>query len=169
MNNIINQGDILYVNVLKVDAHGIWVSWHEWSGLVRDVDLQWQRTKVDVASFAKVGDVLQVYVLRVAVELRQFAASIKHLHPENNPWRIPDIYACGAIFKGSVIQKCDYGDIILFETGATALCLTESVLPSELEIGVWLYFKVIEAIPEREQLICIPITVAHHALITPPT
>lgn len=103
----LQPGAIIDVVVSSVQEFGVLVKFEDKEGVVLVTNIYWDNDgaqKRMLESF-KAGQQLRVKVLGVAPE--QFWCSIKHLHPEEDPWWDPSIYVVGAVHEGVVTQMFD--------------------------------------------------------------
>lgn len=105
----LREGSIVEVMVSSVEDFGLFVEFEGNKGVVLVTNLYWDRVEAHrrmVEEF-KAGQRLAVKVLAVTPE--QFSASIKHVQPEQDPWRDPGIYATGTTHRGVVRLVFDNG------------------------------------------------------------
>lgn len=152
MKLTLEEGQVIDTIVTSIEDYGIWVKWKKWKGLVRDIDLQWEKIEVKTSDFSRVNEHLTVFILSFNGESGFFYGSLKHLEPEKNPWRNPDIYKRGNIMKGTVLQKCEYGYKILLETGAVAV-FEKKYVTEEVEINSTMEFKIESVNKNREHIV----------------
>ncbi len=117
-------GDIIEVQVTRVEAYGVFVKHGDTPGLILIPELSWQRIR-HPSDVAQVGNTLRCKVLRVpedsGTESPQFVGSVKQVHPEHNPWRDPEVFQPGVIFTGPVTNCTSYGYFVEHPRGVLAL------------------------------------------------
>ena len=97
------------VVVTGVHHYGIDVDFRGLYGFVQNVNVDWD-PRVEPKDVARVGDEIDIRVLAVAGH--RFSASIKHAHPELDPWADPTKFAVGTRHRGVVTTVCEYGSFV---------------------------------------------------------
>jgi small subunit ribosomal protein S1 len=113
---IIKQGDIVRAEVVDVKENGIYLRHDDAAGFVNVTNITWKHGRVDPSSYAKKGQCVDVIVYAVAAD--RFYASIKDLHPENNPWKDPSVYAVESHHTGTVRTVAPFGAFVELDAGA---------------------------------------------------
>lgn len=139
----ININEVITAKVTSIEEYGIWVDFNGIKGLIRDVDLEWQRKPVRTHDYAKEGFTLKLFVKSFSKDQKVFYGSLKDLHPELNPWKDRNVYMIGKPIKGKVQRKTDFGYIVILETGAMAI-LENQFLENEIPLNKLITFKIKE-------------------------
>lgn len=109
----LREGSLIEVVVSSVEDFGLLVDFEGDKGVVLVTDIYWDCVGAHqrmVEAF-KPGQKLRVKVLVVTPQ--QFSASIKDVHPENDPWRDPSVYATGTVHRGVVRLIFDFGGALV--------------------------------------------------------
>ena len=103
----LNEGDVKQGTVSSLCNFGAFVDLGGADGLVHLSELSWRRIN-HPGQVLKVGQEVDVYVLRVDIERRRIALSIKRLQPE--PWSTAeDRYQVGQLVTGTITKITDFG------------------------------------------------------------
>jgi small subunit ribosomal protein S1 len=100
-------GQIVEATVTRLEQYGAWIDCAGRRGLVQIPEVSWRRIS-HPADALWVGQSLPVKVLIVR-EDGKFTASIRGVHPEQDPWYDPSLFAVGAQFTGRVVLVTEYG------------------------------------------------------------
>jgi small subunit ribosomal protein S1 len=88
-------------------------------GLIHLSELSWRRVR-HPREVLKVGDEVEVYVLRLDEERKRIGLSLKRLQPE--PWAlVEDKYELGQLVEGVVTNVTDFGAFAEIEEGVEGL------------------------------------------------
>ena len=103
--------------VTKILQYGVLVEIFDGvEGLIHISDFTWNRKKVNVNEFAKVGDVVKVKVLEFKPESRKLKLGIKQLSVD--PWeKAEETYKIGSKHSGKVAEIKPYGVFLEIEEG----------------------------------------------------
>lgn len=94
-------------------------------GLIHISELAWHRVR-HPSEVLKVGDPVEVYVLRLDQEGKRIGLSLKRLQP--NPWMlVDDLYHVGQLVEGEVSRVTQFGAFISLEPGIEALLHTSQM------------------------------------------
>jgi ribosomal protein S1 len=118
----LHEDSIVEVVVSSVEHFGLLVEFEGNKGVVLVTNIYWDCVGAQERMFEafKPGQRLLVKVLVVTPE--QFSASIKDVHPENDPWRNPGIYAPGTVHHGVVRLIFDFGGaLVKLENGVDVI------------------------------------------------
>lgn len=109
----LREGSIVDVVVASVEQFGLLVEFESHRGVVLVPNIYWDCVGAQERMFEafKPGQEVRVKVLVVAPE--QFSASIKEVHPEDDPWRDPGIYEQGTKHRGIVRLIFDFGGALV--------------------------------------------------------
>jgi len=130
------EGAIVDVVIMSVEQYGLVVDLDGKKGLVVCPNIYWDLDGAQQRMLAEfqAGQQLRVKILVVTAE--QFSCSIKHVHPELDPWWDPTIYVVGAVWEGEVR--------LIFDFGAALIRLQNSaqVFVASLQAGTKLHDQV---------------------------
>ncbi len=94
-------------------------------GLIHISELAWHRVN-HPREVLKVGDEVQVYILRLDAEGKRIGLSLKRL--QENPWtRVDEIYHVGQLVEGVVSRVAQFGAFISLDPGIEALLHTSQI------------------------------------------
>lgn len=138
-------GQILEGEVQSITDFGAFVKIGELTGLLHKSELDYRQVK-NVADFLKVGQKINVKIIRLEGE--RIALSVKALHP--HPWDIlKEQYHVGDVFEGEVTKLIDAGLIVKLTNEYSGLMPNvefswrTNERPTEELVGQTLSFKVI--------------------------
>lgn len=115
----IAEGQIREGTVRSIKDFGAFVDIGGIDGLIHVSDISWTRG-VAVDGILKVGQKVQVKVLKVDQEKRKVGLGLKQLMP--SPWdEIEEKYVRGLIVKGKVTRLADFGAFVELEPGVEGL------------------------------------------------
>jgi small subunit ribosomal protein S1 len=117
----IKEGDTIKALVVEAKDNGLYLRHEDKDGFINVTNITWKQGRVDPRDHAKAGDHIDALVY--AVTPAQFYASIKDLHPEDNPWRDPGAYAPGSLHGGIVRDVKPFGAFIELDGGAVGCVL----------------------------------------------
>ena len=100
-------GAIVEVVVTRLEPYGAWLDYDGQIGLVRIPDISRKRIG-HPADVLVVGQLVRVKIL-VAPTQNEFSASLRAVHPEDDPWYDPSRFAVGTEFVGRVVRVLEYG------------------------------------------------------------
>ena len=117
--NELQEGDIRVGAVRNLCDFGVFVDLGGADGLVHISELSWRRVK-HPREVLKVGDEVEVYVLRVDRKRRRIGLSLKRLKPD--PWQLAEEkYHSGQIVKGAITNVVSFGAFARIEDGIEGL------------------------------------------------
>jgi len=103
----IQEGDICEGRVVNMAEFGAFIDIGGVEGLVHLSELSWKRIN-NPAEKLNVGDIVNVYVLRVEQERQRLALSIKRLEPD--PWTlVKDNYRDGQLTTATITKLTKFG------------------------------------------------------------
>ncbi len=103
----LQEGDIRIGKVSNLCDFGAFVDLGGADGLIHISELSWQRVK-NPREVLKVGDEVEVYVLRVDREKKRIGLSLRRLQPD--PWTLADEkFYVGQIVKGTITNVVNFG------------------------------------------------------------
>lgn len=120
-------GDVLAVEITRLEPHGIWIEHEGQKGFVQIVDASWDTFGIQqrLGDLFKVGQ--QVCAKVMSVDGEMFFASIKDAHADKNPWSSENSMRVGQRLQGTVVLVADYGYIVKLSTAAIAVLETDRV------------------------------------------
>lgn len=115
----IGEGYIIEGTVKNLTEYGAFVDIGGIDGLLHVTDMSWGRLQNPGDQF-KVGDVIQVKVLRLDKQKEKVALGFKHLIPD--PWStVMELYKVNSKVKGKVSTVTEYGAFVELEPGVEGL------------------------------------------------
>jgi small subunit ribosomal protein S1 len=144
--------------VRNVTSFGAFIDLGGLEGLLHVSDLAWWRVH-DPHEVVRLGQALDVYVLRVERERGRVALSLKHLTP--SPWRAAaEKYPVGSRHPAEVVNLVPYGAFVRLEPGVEGLVhlsemswLRRPRHPSEVvSTGDTVEVQVLKVNPEKEEI-----------------
>lgn len=115
----LQEGEVRRGIVRSLREFGAFVDIGGAEGLIHISELSWARIG-HPREVLKVGDEIDVYVLRLDHERKRIGLSLKRLQP--NPWDIVDsLYFEGQIVLGKVISVLDFGAFVALDSGIEGL------------------------------------------------
>jgi small subunit ribosomal protein S1 len=94
-------------------------------GLIHISELAWHRVN-HPRELLKVGDEVQVYILRLDSEGKRIGLSLKRL--QANPWsQVDDLYHVGQLVEGTVSRVAQFGAFVSLDPGIEALLHTSQI------------------------------------------
>ena len=152
----LQEGDIRVGKVRNLCEFGAFVDLGGADGLIHISELSWRRVK-HARDVLKVGEEVEVYVLRVDRDRKRIGLSLKRLQPD--PWHVAEEkYEVGQIVKATVTNIVDFGAFARIEDGMEGLIhVTElsdgDFAPRDLvREGEELYVKVLSLDPDRQRM-----------------
>jgi small subunit ribosomal protein S1 len=143
--------------VTSITDFGAFVDLGGADGLVHISELCWRRVE-HPREIVKVGEEVEVYVLKVDHERKRIALSIKKLQPD--PWTlVDDHYKIGQLATGRITRVLDFGAFVELDLGLEGLLHAREMLgtpelnPSEiLHPGEMLPVKIMRIDSQRRRL-----------------
>jgi small subunit ribosomal protein S1 len=153
----LNEGDIVNGRVTGISSFGAFVDLGGADGLVHISELSWEPVKTP-EDVVKIGDELDVYVLRVDRENLKIALSIRRLGPE--PWEtIEEKYSVGQVVTGTVTKLANFGAFARIEGGIEGLIHISELSPQMIKHprevvseGDHVDVRILRIEPERRRL-----------------
>ena len=109
-------GDTIVAEVDDVRPNGLTLRAEGQTGFINVTNLSWEQQTIDPHAFAKRGETIRVKVY--AVTEQGFYASLKALHPENDPFVDLAAYQPGRSHRGVVTGVRRFGTFVRLETAA---------------------------------------------------
>ena len=153
----LTEGEVRNGRVTGISTFGAFVDLGGADGLIHISELSWSNVN-SPDDIVKVGQEVDVMVLRVDAEQKKIALSLKRLQPE--PWEtIEDRYQVGGIVDGVVTKLTDFGAFARVEDAVEGLIhiseLTSRIISHPREVvreGDAVRLKVLRIEPERRRL-----------------
>ena len=115
----LQEGDIRTGKVSNLCDFGAFVDLGGADGLIHISELSWQRVK-HPREVLKVGDEVEIYVLRVDREKKRIGLSLRRLQPD--PWTLVDEkFYVGQIVKGTITNVVNFGVFARIDEGIEGL------------------------------------------------
>ncbi len=153
----LQEGEIRRGVVSGLRDFGAFVDLGGADGLIHISELAWHRVK-HPREVLKVGQEVEVYVLRLDQEGRRIGLSLKRLQP--NPWtQVDELYHVGQVVEGVVSRVTQFGAFVSMEPGIEALLHASQIAdpapenPAELlHEGQVIQARIISIEPHRQRL-----------------
>jgi small subunit ribosomal protein S1 len=153
----LSEGEVRHGRVTGISSFGAFVDLGGADGLVHISELSWSPVS-SPDEMVKVGDELDVYVLRVDAENRKIALSLKRLQQE--PWKtVTDRYQVGDLVDAKVTKLTDFGAFARLEGSVEGLIhiseLASKTINHPREVvkeGDEVKLKILRIEPERRRL-----------------
>ncbi len=152
----LQEGDIRAGAVRNLCDFGAFVDLGGADGLIHISELSWRRVK-HARDVLRVGEEVEVYVLRVDRERKRIGLSLKRLQPD--PWQlVEEKYDVGQIVRGVITNITDFGAFARIEDGIEGLIHVSELsdgdfAPRDLvREGEELYVKVLSIESTRQRM-----------------
>jgi len=153
----LREGEVRTGKVTGISGFGAFVDLGGAEGLIHISELSWRPVQ-QVDDLVKIGDEVQVYVLRVDSETKRIGLSLRRLQPE--PWQtVTERYHVGQLVTGTVTKLVDFGAFARIEDSVEGLIhiseLTNRAIHHPREVvkeGDVLTLKILRIEPERRRL-----------------
>jgi len=153
----LREGEVRTGVVSSLCSFGAFVDLGGADGLVHLSELSWRRIR-HPREAVRVGQEVEVYVLRLDVEKKRIGLSLKRLLPE--PWsQVEDKYELGQLLEGVVTNVVDFGAFAEVEDGVEGLIhvseLTEAPISHPRDVvkkGDLLLLRIIRIDTRRKRL-----------------
>ncbi|NRA15569.1 MAG: S1 RNA-binding domain-containing protein [Oceanospirillaceae bacterium] len=148
-----NIGRVVNVQIKKVTDDGLEVTFNNFEGVVRIIDLAWDTKGLLEVIYTryKPFDVIKVKIM--AADETKFLASVRDMFPEENPWNDPTKYILGNKFNAGITDIKSFGYILKLDTGATALLKKNNDHKSDYKLEQNLMVVVCEVDPSIHKII----------------
>ena len=153
----LKEGDIVNGKVTGISNFGAFVDLGGADGLIHISELSWEtvQTPEDVV---KVGEEIEVYILKVDKENRKIGLSLRRTQP--TPWdTIGDTYQVGQLVEGTITKVANFGAFARIEGPFEGLIhiseLSDELVRHPKEVvkeGDVLTLKILRIEPERQRL-----------------
>ncbi len=119
MRSVLEEGQIIKGAITNITDYGLFIDMGGIDGLCHITDLSWGRVS-HPSKIYKVGDELEVKVLKYDKENDRVSLGVKQLRPD--PWAtVMDRYPVGEKTAGKVVSITDYGAFVELEEGVEGL------------------------------------------------
>ena len=126
----LEEGQVRDGVIRSVKDYGAFVDLGGVDGLLHVGEMSWSRVN-NAGDLVKVGQEVQVKVLRIDRETRKVSLGLKQLTP--SPWdRIEETYARGMTVKGKVTRTMDFGAFVEIEPGVEGLIHISELSPNRV-------------------------------------
>ncbi len=121
----LREGEVRSGVVSGLRDFGAFVDLGGADGLIHISELAWHRVN-HPRELLKVGDEVQVYILRLDAEGKRIGLSLKRL--QDNPWAmVDDLYHVGQLVEGVVSRVAQFGAFVSLDPGIEALLHTSQI------------------------------------------
>ena len=121
----LREGEVRKGIVSGLRDFGAFVDLGGADGLIHISELAWHRVN-HPKEVLKVGDEVQVYILRLDAEGKRIGLSLKRL--QENPWAVVDeLYHIGQLVEGIVSRVAQFGAFVSLDPGIEALLHTSQI------------------------------------------
>jgi len=153
----LQEGDVVNGVVRRLADFGAFVDIGGVDGLLHVSEMSYSRVK-HPSEIVKVGDEVEVQVLKVDKERSRVSLGLKQLKP--SPWEtVAEKYALGSLITGKVVRIAPFGAFVQLEDGVDALIhisqLSEkrvAKVEEVVKVGDMVQAKVIECKPEEKRI-----------------
>jgi len=119
MRSVLEEGQIIKGAITNITDYGLFIDMGGIDGLCHITDLSWGRVS-HPSKIYKVGDELEVKVLKYDKENDRVSLGVKQLRPD--PWAtVMDRYPVGEKTAGKVVSITDYGAFVELKEGVEGL------------------------------------------------
>ncbi|MEG0097327.1 MAG: S1 RNA-binding domain-containing protein [Cetobacterium sp.] len=141
--------------VSKILPYGVFVEILDGvEGLVHTSDFTWNKKKININDFVKLGDEITVRITEFAPTERKLKLGIKQL--SKNPWNTAaENYAVGKVVSGKVVEVKPFGIFVQIEEGVDGFIHTSDFSWSgdkKFAVGDIVEFEVIELNVEENKI-----------------
>lgn len=153
----LKEGEVHHGRVTGVASFGAFVDVGGADGLVHVSEMSWE-TVTSPDQVVKVGDEVDVYVLKVDAESKKIALSLRRARPE--PWEtLTERYQVGQIVKGTITKLTTFGAFARIEGSVEGLVhiseLSDRLVRHPKEVvkeGDVVPLKILRIEPDRRRL-----------------
>lgn len=153
----LKQGDVRRGRVTGLSSFGAFVDLGGADGLIHISEMSWELVNAP-EDVLKIGDEIDVYVLKVDLETKKIALSLRRLHPE--PWdSVTERYHVGQLITGTVTNLANFGAFARIEGSIEGLIhiseLSDKRIQHPREVvkeGEVLTLKILTIEPDRRRL-----------------
>lgn len=105
---MIEIGSTVDATITRVEPYGLFLTHDDDSIFVPANNIAWVPTPTTMDAF-RVGDSLSVVIERLNSENNTYAGSVKHLHPEENPYAAISLLPPNTVLEGMVKMVHQHG------------------------------------------------------------
>jgi small subunit ribosomal protein S1 len=153
----LKEGDVRRGVIRRLTNFGVFVDIGGADGLIHTSELAWHLVR-HPSEVVKVGDEIDVYVLRLDPERKRISLSLKQLQPD--PWdTVYESYQVNQLVSGTVASVKEFGVFVTLKTGIQGLVhvseLAEPapVQPQEVvKVGQKLVLRILSIDPARQRI-----------------
>jgi small subunit ribosomal protein S1 len=153
----LREGEVRQGRVSGISSFGVFVDLGGADGLIHISELSWEQVQ-SPEDVVKVGDELDVYILKVDMDSRKIALSLRRLQPE--PWQtMIDLFQVGQLVQGTVTKLTTFGAFARIEGSIEGLIhiseLADRMITHPKEVvteGDDVRLRIIKIDPERRRL-----------------
>jgi len=126
----LEEGQVRHGVIRSVKDFGAFVDIGGVDGLLHVGEMSWVRLS-NAAEFVKVGQEVDVKILKIDKEKKKLSLGLKQLTP--SPWdRVDDTYSRGMVVKGRVTRLMDFGAFVELEPGVEGLVHITELSPNRV-------------------------------------
>jgi len=126
----LEEGQVRHGVIRSVKDFGAFVDIGGVDGLLHVGEMSWVRLS-NAAEFVKVGQEVDVKILKIDQEKKKLSLGLKQLTP--SPWdRVDDTYSRGMVVKGRVTRLMDFGAFVELEPGVEGLVHITELSPNRV-------------------------------------
>ena len=151
----VHVGDTVEAKVTKIVPYGVFAEVIDGvEGLIHSSDFTWNKKKININNFVKVGDEITVQVTEFTPAERKLKLGIKQL--SKNPWEnSEERFAVGTVLTGKVIEVKPFGIFVQVEDGVDSFIHNSDFSHTgnkKYNLGDVVEFQVIELHPEEQKI-----------------
>jgi small subunit ribosomal protein S1 len=126
----LEEGQVRGGVVRSIKDFGAFIDLGGVDGLLHVAEMSWSRVQ-NAGELVKIGDEIQVKVLKIDRDTRKVSLGLKQLTP--SPWdRAPEKYARGMTVKGKVTRVMDFGAFVEIEPAIEGLIHISELSPNRV-------------------------------------
>ncbi|MFZ3371981.1 MAG: S1 RNA-binding domain-containing protein, partial [Desulfitobacteriaceae bacterium] len=153
----LKEGDVVQGVARRLATFGVFVDLGGVDGLLHISDISYSRI-AHPSERIKVGDEIEVKVLKVETETGKISLGLKQLQP--SPWTLlGEKYPLGSVVNGKVVRIVPFGAFVQLEDGVDALVHISQLanrriikVEEVVKVGDMVSAKVIECKPEEKRI-----------------
>ncbi len=130
---MVEIGSVIEASVQRIEPYGLFLGHGQEKVFVHLPEVSWRDTRALRERF-RVGEVLQILVLRYNYPDRVVVGSIRRLHPEDNPYRELSRFVPGTVFQGKITYQLG-GEVTVDLPNGAFGHMPKKCLPADLKIG----------------------------------
>lgn len=153
----LQEGDVRRGVVRRLTNFGVFVDVGGADGLIHTSELAWHLVR-HPSEVVKVGDEIEVYVLRLDPERKRISLSLKKLQPD--PWEtVHEDYQINQLVAGTVASVKEFGAFVTLKTGIQGLIHVSELADSApahpqevVRVGQEVVARVLSIDPARQRV-----------------